>query len=281
MGDSHQLGRSTNNGQGQFKISDIQIFGVSLTDYKAWLASDNLNKPETTAITIDADSYSVKQDALKIAIQLIPLSPIFTMDPASKTKQKGEIMYMKALTKQCDGITPILLASTIRGVMKAQAAKIYCTLTQRQGTEIIQESNKWLQPIFGGEKEAAKFSLTDFEGINPQPFNQNFIAIDRFTGGVKDGANYNITRFDIESYQGSLEVQLNILEKRDSVLAVFLMVLRDMLDGEIRYGGYQAKGFGKAKAVFTINDNYEIDSWDTFTKLWQILPIQKALVWNS
>ncbi len=262
------LGGQKNSDFGQFKITSRSATGVIESDHLLWLTED---KPtQAQPIIIAPTTLSFVQNALKLTINLIPYSPLFTAGEVKEKKQKeGEESTRQVIhAKLNDTGTPILPSTSVRGSLRAQSAKIYHTITQTFGKEAIKESDECLTPIYGSEKQGSRLQISEFAALGAKAFEQNFIGIDRFTGGVKAGANYNIERYDVISYEGTVTIAPFALSEKGASLAIFLLTLRDLIEGQIRFGGYQAKGFGCVNASIEFPDGEAVENWDDFLKAW-------------
>ena len=84
------------------------------------------------------------------------------------------------------------------------------------------------------------------------------IKIDRFTGGVVDGA-----LFDEEPiYGGQLKVAMELRSPKEGEAGLLLLVLKDLLTGDLPVGGTSAVGRGvlRGTAEFTIDGkDYSLD----------------------
>lgn len=110
--------------------------------------------------------------------------------------------------------------------------------------------------VFGAPGWRSPLSITDFtlkEG-NYERQTQEFVAIDRFTGGGKDSAKYNAFAIISPVLKGELKVDNKRLP--DWGPGLLALVLRDLKEGELNFGwGAAGKGYGRCKTA-------EIDGWD-------------------
>jgi len=81
----------------------------------------------------------------------------------------------------------------------------------------------------------------------------DFLAIDRFTGGGKEGAKFDA----VVLWQPSFKVQIFIENPREWQLGWIMLVLKDMKDGLLSIGYGQNKWFGKAT---TKNEEFKISA---------------------
>jgi CRISPR/Cas system CSM-associated protein Csm3 (group 7 of RAMP superfamily) len=79
---------------------------------------------------------------------------------------------------------------------------------------------------------------------------QDFVAIDRFTGGGKDGAKFQFRAFHQPILSGRLTLDTDRLAKighaKDSI-GLLKLALRDLEEGDLRFGMGAAKGYGQVR----------------------------------
>ncbi len=179
----------------------------------------------------------------------------------------------------------ILPAKSFRGALRSQAEKIIRTLggracnpggknsTSDEGggrTCFVQEKNDFEQlclacRMFGAPGWKTPVTVSDFTLI-PGDYEftlQEFVAIDRFTGGGKDSAKFNACAIYKPRFQGCLEVDLKRLRgisggrDKDSFweLGLLGLVLRDLREGDITFGFGAAKGYGTCTARIPVWDD--------------------------
>ncbi len=280
----NSVGRNTRNSQGQFELNDIRVKGVEESAYKSWLTSDCSAElaQHVSTISLAAETITRKQSGLTMGLKIIPLSPIFVSN--GKTEQDNDGHQITNAQTNSDG-QYMIPATSFRGSYRSLGRKILLTLLQQSGQKAEQTANDYLQVLFGGENHASAVSITDFTASNQETREQAFIAIDRFTGGVKGGtqsqatagANYTINKPIVDKYEGKVALHSKLLEPENySQLAIFLLVLRDMMQGEILFGGLKGKGFGKAKVEVELGEpQTELSNWSKFEAEWQAQDLPK------
>ena len=81
---------------------------------------------------------------------------------------------------------------------------------------------------------------------------QEFVAIDRFTGGGAEHLKFNAKLAGMTKLNGTLTIDLGRLDKVDpdrASLGLLALVLRDLAEGDIPLGSGSAKGQGFCKAT--------------------------------
>lgn len=176
---------------------------------------------------------------------------------------------------------PLLPASSVRGALRAQAERIVRTIAQDPSAACqdvpsgVEAGDSVRTPCSLGQTAAAEklngkvsalchvcrlfgapgwrtlVQVSDFEANGPsacgQEFSQEFVAIDRFTGGAKKQAKFNAHSFYKPCLSGTLSVDLSRLQKVDGekwALGLMFLLLRDLSEGDIPMGFGAAKGYG-------------------------------------
>ncbi|MGH8590755.1 MAG: RAMP superfamily CRISPR-associated protein [Gammaproteobacteria bacterium] len=104
--------------------------------------------------------------------------------------------------------------------------------------------------LFGSTRRGSRLWVDDAHWAGAQPTEttckaQDFLAIDRFTGGGQDGA-----KFDAAALVGArFAARITLHSPRAWELGWLALTLRDLCDGRIRLGFGAAKGYGQARAV--------------------------------
>ena len=156
----------------------------------------------------------------------------------------------------------LLPADSFRGAFRSQAEKILRTLRiyacDPQGPNACKaihakgEERTKLCPacrIFGAGGWASALQVSDFTAVmngKGAPGRQDFVAIDRFTGGASGSK-----KFDAEPYwnpvlEGTIALELDRAEPW--ALGLIALTLRDLIEGDITFGFGAAKGYGACTA---------------------------------
>jgi CRISPR/Cas system CSM-associated protein Csm3 (group 7 of RAMP superfamily) len=108
--------------------------------------------------------------------------------------------------------------------------------------------------VFGSGRYASPVKLTDFratDGRCGEPRGQEFVAIDRFTGGAAPHLKFDAQRCDGPVLAGDLFVELGPDRLAPWGLGLLALVLRDLLLGDIPLGFGTARGFNEYRARIT------------------------------
>lgn len=99
--------------------------------------------------------------------------------------------------------------------------------------------------VFGAPGWRSPIRFSDFSAVAPHPAKlprQQFVAIDRFTGGAARGKLFDAERPDSVTLSGSVEIESERMCLWGYGLLAF--VLRDLAEGDIQLGLGRAKGYG-------------------------------------
>ena len=117
-------------------------------------------------------------------------------------------------------------------------------------TEIVSDEHLCLAcRLFGSTRRGSRLIVEDapFDrnaaGGDPKLKMFDFLAIDRFTGGGKDGAKFDA----LALWRPAFKLRLHLENPADWELGWLALVLRDLADGWLSVGFGAAKGFGRVK----------------------------------
>ena len=157
----------------------------------------------------------------------------------------------------------VLPGTSLAGVLRARALRIARAV--RNGKN---DAEKWVDNLFGPrlagttdpnfQPHASRLKITEKPIADSQRLRPNRIRIDRFTGGVVDGA-----LFDEEPvYRGQVEVALELRNPRPGETGLVLLLLKDLLTGDLPVGGTSSVGRGVLRGTATVkigNEDYALD----------------------
>lgn len=174
--------------------------------------------------------------ALQLAGDLLVRSP--AGDPTAP-----DVVHLHSAGK------PVLPGTSIAGALRAQALKIARLVRASWG-----DGDEWIKQLFGPRFEKNRSSDSQEANASRLRISESFvesgvarrqarIAIDRFTGGVVQGA-----LFDEEVQSGGdLSLRLELRKPSEPEIGLLLLVLKDLLSGDIPVGGAAAVGRGILK----------------------------------
>lgn len=161
----------------------------------------------------------------------------------------------------------VLTAKSLHGALRAQAERIVrtldrgdipkkaCYIDSRDAacspiTRAGQVKNLcWTCRLFGGNGWRSPLTISNFSPVahgEGEAVDQEFVAIDRFTGGAAEGKKFNARYCFGPTLAGQLKIDLSRIEARHAGLLI--LTLRDLIEGDIPLGFGRSKGFGACRA---------------------------------
>ena len=272
------LGAHTANGFGRFswELSAVKRFGKE--HLRGWLeaekrtmrtaAMEQLSDREIDDLQqVGTAQLDQQEDQVRLELELhfdgpfLVNNPLTTKEQEAKKEGRADIPNHRPL-RDADG-RPCLPESSVRGALRAQAARIIRTLggtccesnlACEKGIHTHAEI-KELCPVcrvFGAPGWKSPLAISDFRFLDGEDDGhiQEFVAIDRFTGGAKDQAKFNAEYIGSPRFTGTIALD----ERRvlpDWGKGLLYLVLRDLAEGDITLGFGRSKGYGVCRADIT------------------------------
>ena len=262
------LGGDTGRGMGRVNFTNLQVSHFGPAQFKKWVSNgakgtwrDGAEKAPVPAAVFTAQ----QPDELALNIQFT--SRFLVNEPSRTTKGQGANSVAHTPRLDLSG-KPVLPATSLHGALRAQAERILRTL----GLDPGGAGGQPFDPSSpGGQLIAALYGHTDRaaaleQAAPPRCTNpgashtQDFIAIDRFTGGGKDGAKYNAQsvycpafearlRLNAQRFNNALrDAQGENAKLQAAARGLLLLTLRDLAEGDIPLGWGKRKGYGACQA---------------------------------
>ncbi|MGH8498417.1 MAG: RAMP superfamily CRISPR-associated protein, partial [Methylococcales bacterium] len=175
-------------------------------------------------------------------------------------------MYMRHRQGAC------IPGSTLKGWVRGQCRKILLTLQDVKDDKTV---DGMLNEIFGDtdrDPQRVRFddALSDVDE-EKELHAQTFNAVDRFTGGVKPGALFNVEAIWPKAFRGTIHYRAERLE--DWMKILLLYVLRDAEEGDLVLGWGKSKGYGRLtlKPMFKYLDSLH----ESTLELWHDLLLHR------
>lgn len=256
------LGRGRSRGWGRVELVSTRTVRVlTENEVREWLCSDSDAAPQwrvlDSAIRVTtAPSAGVVRQCFRLEAR----SPILMNEPGRvRTSAESEghepaLEYMRTASGQA-----VIPGSSLRGAVRARAARILATLAYASGdapdgTELTKAIAPLLDALFGTERFRSPIWFADAHAPEHNEHVQHFNAIDRFTGGVSDGALYAVTAAACDYLEGEVTLELRRLPSGDWWKALLLFLARDLMEGDIPIGWGKSRGFGAVHACLTDAD---------------------------
>ena len=271
------LGADGSSGKGLCHVDEPRFRMIDANGLREWLDT----RPTRPWID-DARDHAALDRTVEAEASLDPALPTIELDLFLRFD--GPFLVSKAAAKEEGGQDgepdrePVregydgyyLPGESLRGALRAQARRIVNTLDPgKRGDE-----HPSLCRLFGpGGQSAMHFrgaiDVGDFKVVEPpsEPLPvQEFVAIDRFTGGAADGKKFAARHLDRPIVRGCIKLSVTPRRhrlasgKRDSRfnairhravrredIGLLALVLRDLAEGDIPLGYGKTKGYGACR----------------------------------
>lgn len=148
----------------------------------------------------------------------------------------------------------ILPGTSLAGVLRARARRILRLVRRPHG-----DAEQWLGRLFGtepGDREktlsASRLRVSESVVQDWKPLRQTRVQIDRFTQGATPTALFE----EQPIYNGEVQVRLEMRSPQQGDLGLLLLLLKDLLSGDLVIGGTGSVGRGAVRgtAEITLED---------------------------
>ncbi len=245
------IGMKKHRGFGQCSIKQWQSWEFDLTntnERQDWLIYEHHLLSLHNQVSIhqhitEALHFKLPDQPLdascKIEATFTLASPMLIRSGQHDQSKAPDVVHLKS--HRIDGIQPIISGTSLAGVLKHRAIRIINTLNL--DASIIDK-------IFGTEKQASRLTVQESVIENTQDLVQNRITIDRFTGGVLDGALFaEQPIFPNSDTQVTIHLQLK--QATCSEVGLLLLLLKDLWTGDLTIGGGGNIGRGRLQGKCT------------------------------
>jgi CRISPR/Cas system CSM-associated protein Csm3 (group 7 of RAMP superfamily) len=274
------LGGGTGVGRGICEFGDPEIYMMGPADILAWMQDFNrpswaeqikrhkLGTDDLRTISERADALSADRNApteIVARLKIIFEEPFLIADRTELrggTSREGKTVVLEPLRK-AETDDAILTGPTLLGAISAQAERIFRTVFP--GEPVTANSPKIetvFEEIFGKTGWERALKPGDFELIgNCAVEEQDFVAIDRFTGGASEGAKFAIAAAQAPTFKGEVRLRIDFPGRPFSAAALGLLCLlwRDGLECDLRLGYGTTKGFGSCRFELVAIDQVPLD----------------------
>ncbi|WLE99156.1 MAG: RAMP superfamily CRISPR-associated protein [Candidatus Electrothrix communis] len=259
------VGSGVTKGYGRVQWKLERVEALSVAEELHWLESNSLEPPPMKPLTDTAQSADIStllsdaaQDtaSLKFTLNILPKGPFLVNEPEyvqDKAKQKddehfSDLEYSRNHRngKEAQAFIP---SRTLAGAIRGRARRILATIAhQHYGLSEAASADiadPLVKKFFGSEERRGALRLTEAGGEAKEHI-QNFIGVDRFTGGVNKGANYKVRAAACNKLSASnCLLDRRLTPNGDWWKGMLLLVLLDGMDGDMQIGWGKAKGYGK------------------------------------
>lgn len=258
------IGRGVSRGRGRCRVEEVRHGTLRLdepADLLRWLT---LSGPDlvraVTQETVAAGHDAADADLLfRVPVSIAGPWHIGTGEKPPKGSR--EAIPLRRL-----GGKPVVPGSAVKGLLRSRAEYILRSVGVTPEPCIDASCGPglacWTCRVFGrgggrdeddtavGARAAVRVADADVAGWVVAE--RTHIAIDRFTGGVLDGALYSVEVLEAGTFPLAVERLPGTVddELAQQVAAVLRLVLEDLNDGIIGMGGGTARGYGSVQADF-------------------------------
>lgn len=211
----------------------------------AWRNSDLLFNNETYREIDD------QRKKIQVELELKSKGSILVRSPGSKTDEPDAVHLTSAGR-------PLLPGSSLAGALRNRARRIARLVRKEKG-----DADCWVDALFGPRIEgqikarAARLRISESFFNGGVPYRPTHVGIDRFTQGA-----YRNTLFDEEPYFGGrITVSLELRNPKPGEAGFLLLLLKDLLSGNILVGGTSSIGRGvfEGTGKVMMADGKEVD----------------------
>lgn len=269
-----KLGKGKSTGQGEIHWQQSSLKVLTEKQLKKWLNQSNL-KPNNKGRQSNRAIIEQKlerffidhpiSDTIKpfasnlsnITIQLKAKCPILINDPQA-VKRREEDKSPDCIYMQRKGFA-IIPGSTLKGWVRARCRRILLSLLDNVDDKDDAIADRIIGEIFGSTDQQSLLSFDDAQvrvDENNHLHKQTFNAIDRFTGGVKPHALYNVEAiWPKEPFTTQIHYPKEKLKGWMKLLLLYVM--RDSMEGDLVLGWGKSKGFGRMILSTDRHENWQ------------------------
>jgi CRISPR/Cas system CSM-associated protein Csm3 (group 7 of RAMP superfamily) len=255
------IGRGVSRGRGRCAVEAVRYGILRLGDPDDLLRWLTLNGP-ALAREVAVHPVSAPDDGLPA--DLLFRVPVTITGPWHiGSGEKPEPGSREPIPLLRAGGQPVVPGTAVKGLLRSRAEFILRSVgLEPPPCDKVPCGKCWTCEVFGyggGEDTGsasvgrrAAIRLADAVISSPVATTRTHIAIDRFTGGVLDGALYTMEVLE----GGSFAIEVDLLSadigetRRAEIAAVLRLVLEDLSDGIIGMGGSTARGYGSVRVEF-------------------------------
>ncbi len=264
------MGASTGNGWGvlEWKLKDIsKIDPISI---QKWLDEGStavglnalmpLSPEERRNLIRQVDSKKIVTPDTHLGIRLkLSFKGLFLVNDPSRVRKDETADHVPRINHEGKIVLP---AESFRGAFRSQAERIIRTLGGRACNPSVPfektlpctiskiEELETLCPacqVFGGTGWKSSISFNDFIMSNEkEPITQEFVAIDRFTGGGAEHLKFNAEAVPEPELEGIIHIDMARINPCG--LGILALAFRDLIEGDITFGFGSSKGYGACTA---------------------------------
>lgn len=247
------LGMRKSRGLGKVRIKEWKAHRFDLTSGKGWIEwartehTAPLHNPSTyesieTAIGREFSAFQPELFNKQDKRQRVVIDLTLRFKDGVLIRSPGIEGNAPDVVHLTSGGKPIVPGTSIAGVLRSHALRIARLYGQKDTEQLVDElfGPREKGKASGNTLQASKIRISESSIDHSKERRYFRIAIDRFTGGVVEGALFD------EGIQekGQFALQIELRGASDPQIGLLLLVLRDLMNGELPIGGTSAVGRG-------------------------------------
>ncbi|WP_371999140.1 RAMP superfamily CRISPR-associated protein (plasmid) [Tistrella mobilis] len=187
---------------------------------------------------------------LQVTTRLMATDPEATRLQAERRARGEEEGPLTRETRRDPEGRPVLLATSLKGALRARAMRILTTLFAGDHTShrLPDGAAQVAKDVFGSTGRRSRLRIGPMRPTAEPVFAiQEFIALDRFSGGGATGRKFRSRAAEAPGWDVPLILDLDGLSptRRDAAFALVVLVLKDLIDGDMSVGHGTAHGYGR------------------------------------
>lgn len=231
-----QIGAKTQSGLGQVQLQDSRVYVFEFPyEGEKWFeylddGTKNLTPSDIAPASLQGKQYDWIITA-DFSLQRSLLIGSYTVDPALPDKVQLR-----------SGEHPVISGTSLKGALRSQAERILCTLNPSgyHGT-LIRDLFGYVDPKTKSAQKS-RLSVKEVKIDKAREKKQTRIRIDRFTGGVMNGALFE--EQPIFHHEERMQIAITLSCPSNAEIGLSLLLLRDLWTGMIAIGGGKNIGRG-------------------------------------
>lgn len=253
-----QLGKGKTLMNGRLSASELSVKALHKTSFLQWLTSNEHINAFYKELNIQASLLPSANSHFfdSYALQFFPTSPLLINDTTQVSGKSGEpnLVFMH------ENKHVLIPSSSLKGLLRACCRKILLTMMGLYTNKDEPLVDTMIGQIFGDKDRIGLIRIDNALSISKATLHEQiFIAIDRFTGGVSNGALYMAKAAVVEQLDSVIYMHKE-LAQYEWAKGLLYLVLRDAMEGDLALGWGKAKGYG----AFTLS--CQANSWAEFYK---------------
>lgn len=266
QGADSALGAGTTQGDGRVRWQFVRLRRFGQDEARAWMALDADRTWQSCAaeVTVPPDSLVLMPATrvnLPLALQIE--GPFLVAANEAATNAENTVVSRKRPYRvhAQDETTARLAGASMDGALRAQARRIWRTMSGDAAAWAGDDRDQpaAFESLFGSARQASLLEVETFLATDLRLVEQEFVAIDRLSGGGQDGKKFSIKAFEAPRLTGALSVVLRRSVRTEltgktamtqdiavtpAAIGLLALTLKDLAAGDIPLGHGTRKGYG-------------------------------------